>query len=121
MLYVICYNRNMSNPQIDPLLAQRTSLLEELSTLTRLIRGSSFERFTTCSRQNCSCHTGKRHGPRYYLVIHEQGRQRQKYLPAAQVPCAMDGIEQYHRLQEIVEEITGINLALIKEKAYADS
>jgi hypothetical protein len=42
-------------------------------------------------------------------------------VPTAQVHAAKDGIEQYHRLQEIVEEITRINLALIKEKAYADS
>ncbi len=69
----------------------------------------------------CACHTGKRHGPRYYLVIHEKGRQRHKYLSAAQVPHVIDGIEQYHRLQENVEEITQINLALIKEKAFRKS
>jgi hypothetical protein len=111
----------MSSPQIDQLLAQRTSLLEELSTLSHLIHGSWFERFATCSRPNCSCHSSKRHGPRYCLVIHEKGRQRQKYVPNAQVSAAKDGIEQYHRLQEIVEEITRINLALIKERAYANS
>jgi hypothetical protein len=120
-MYNTWYNGIMSSPQIDQLLARRTSLLEELSTLSHLIRGSWFERFATCSRPNCSCHSGRRHGPRYYLVIHEQGRQRQKYVPAAQILVAMDGIEQYHRLHEIVEEITRINLALIKEKAYADS
>jgi hypothetical protein len=49
--------------------------------------------------------------PRYCLVIHEKGRQRQKYVPNAQVPAAKDGIEQYHRLQEIVDEITQINLS----------
>jgi hypothetical protein len=120
-MYYICYNRFMSTKNIEQLLAQRKALLKELSTLTHLIRGSSFKRYSTCSRENCDCHTGKRHGPRYYLVIHEKGRQRQKYLPAAQVPHVVDGIEQYHRLQEIVEEITQINLALIKEKAYGKS
>ena len=111
----------MSSPQIDIFIAQRTSLLEELTTLSHLIHGSWFERFATCSRPNCLCHSGKRHGPRNCLVIHEKGRQRQKYLPNPQVSAAKDGIEQYHRLQEIVEEITQINLALIKEKAYAES
>jgi hypothetical protein len=111
----------MSNSQINQLLAQRTALLEELSSLTYLIHGSWFERFSTCSRPNCSCHSGKRHGPRYYLVIQEPGHQRQKYVPNLQVAAAKEGIEQYHRLQEIVEEITQINLALIKEKAYAES
>jgi hypothetical protein len=111
----------MSSTEIDQLLARRTSLLEELSTLSHLIHGSCFERFATCSRPNCSCHSGRRHGPRYCLVIQENGRQRQKYVSNAQVPAAKEGIEQYHRLQEIVEEITRINLALIKEKAYANS
>lgn len=111
----------MSSSQINQLLAQRTSLLEELSTLSHLIHGSWFVRFAICSRPNCSCHSGKRHGPRYCLVIHENGRQRQKYVPNTQVPAVKDGIEQYHRLQEIIEEITLINLTLIKEKAYADS
>ncbi len=120
-MYYICYNRIMSTKNIEQLLAQRKALIKELGTLTHLIRGSSFKRYSTCSRENCDCHTGKRHGPRYYLVIHEKGRQRQKYLPAAQVPHVLDGIEQYHRLQEIVEEITQINLALIKEKAYEKS
>jgi hypothetical protein len=111
----------MSTLEIEQLLAQRKALLKELSTLTHLIRGSSFKRYSTCSREHCACHTGNRHGPRYYLVIHEKGRQRQKYLPAGQVPHVLAGIEQYHRLQEIVEEITQINLALIKEKAYGTS
>lgn len=120
-IYIICYNGFMSTKKIEQLLAQRKALLKELSTLTHLIRGSSFKRYSTCSRENCDCHTGKRHGPRYYLVVNEEGRQRQKYLPAGQVPHVVDGIEQYHRLQEIVEEITQINLALIKEKAYGKS
>jgi len=111
----------MSTKKIELLLAQRKALLKELSTLSHLIHGSSFKRYSTCSRENCACHTGKRHGPRHYLVINEKGRQRQKYLPVGQVPNVVDGIEQYHRLQEIVEEITQINLALIKEKAYAKS
>lgn len=111
----------MSTKKIEELLAQRKALLNELRTLTHLIHGSSFKRYSTCSRENCACHTGQRHGPRYYLVIHEEGRQRQKYLPAEQVPHVEVGIEQYHRLQEIVDEITQINLTLIKEKAYAKS
>jgi hypothetical protein len=111
----------MSTRKTEQLLAQRKALLTELSTLSHLIHGSSFKRYSTCSRENCACHTGQRHGPRHYLVINEKGRQRQKYLPAAQVPHVAGGIEQYHRLQEIVDEITQINLALIKEKAYAKS
>ncbi|WP_367362549.1 DUF6788 family protein [Mesotoga sp.] len=111
----------MSNAYVEKLLARRAILLKELSTLSHLIHGSWFERYSTCSRPNCSCHTGNRHGPRHYLVVQEEGRQRQKYVPKSQVSAALKGIEQYHRLQEIVEEITQINLALMKERAYERS
>ncbi|WP_374704127.1 MULTISPECIES: DUF6788 family protein [unclassified Mesotoga] len=111
----------MSNAYVEKLLARRAILLKELSTLSHLIHGSWFERYSTCSRRNCSCHTGNRHGPRHYLVVQEEGRQRQKYVPKSQVSAALKGIEQYHRLQEIVEEITQINLALMKERAYERS
>jgi hypothetical protein len=111
----------MSSKMISQLIAKRASLLDELFSLTQIIHGSWVKRYSVCSREGCKCRSGDRHGPRYYIVVNVDGRQRQKYISNAQVPAAKDGIEQYHRLQEIVEEITRINLALIKEKAYADS
>lgn len=103
------------------MIARRTSLLEELGSLTQVLHGSWVERYSVCSRKGCKCHQGNRHGPRYYVVVSEDGHQRQKYISLSQVPAALKGIEQYQRLQAIVEEITQINLELIKERAYADS
>ena len=111
----------MSNKLVLQLIAKRTILLNELSSLPHILHGSWVERYSVCSRKGCKCRSGKRHGPRYYVVVNFDGRQRQKYVPNAQVPVAKEGIEQYHRLQEIVEEITRINLALIKENPYEDS
>jgi hypothetical protein len=111
----------MSSKMISQLITKRASLLDELNPLTQILHGSWVKRYSVCSREGCKCRSGDRHGPRYYVVVNVDGRQRQKYVPQAQVRAALKGIEQYHRLQEIVEEITRINLALIKEKAYADS
>lgn len=115
------YTSGMSSECISQLLAQRKKLLEELSSLTYLLHGSWVERYSVCSRASCSCHTGKRHGPRYYVVINEGSRQRQKYIPQSQVPAAQQGITEYQRAQEIIAEITRINLELIKERTYAGS
>ena len=115
------YTSGMSSEFISQLLAQRKKLLEELSSLTYLLHGSWVERYSVCSRASCSCHTGERHGPRYYVVINEDSRQRQKYIPQSQVPAAQQGITEYQRAQEIIAEITRINLELIKERAYAGS
>ncbi|MEW6237464.1 MAG: DUF6788 family protein [Candidatus Omnitrophota bacterium] len=93
---------------------ERSRLLEELSTLSHLLRGSCLERFSTCSRPNCSCHTGLQHGPRAYLVVARDQSQRQVYISQTQVRAVRKGIQQYHRLLEIVDRITAINIQLMK-------
>ena len=95
---------------------ERDSLLSELATLSQLLHGSWVERYSVCSRPDCECHSGKRHGPRHYLVVNVAGSQRQKYIANSQVDVALEGLSQYRRLQEIVERITQLNLALMKEK-----
>jgi hypothetical protein len=105
----------MSNISLKQLLRQRELLLEEMSQLTLLLHGSWIERYSTCTRKGCKCHRGQRHGPRYYLVINEDGRQRQKYIPSLQVDTAKRGLAQYKRLQDIVDSITQLNLLIIKE------
>ena len=110
----------MSNNYVKDLLEERAGLSSELGTFSRLLRGSWVERFSVCSRPRCKCHSGEKHGPRRYLVVRENGRQRQKYIPNAQADAAKRGRDEYRRLCGIVERITRINLLLMKEDAYED-
>ena len=110
----------MSNRTVQELLNERGLLLAELGGLPRMLHGSWVERFSTCSRPRCRCHSGDRHGPRHYLVVREKGRQHQKYIPNGQVAAARTGLAEYHRAREIVDRITHINLALMKKGAYED-
>jgi len=105
----------MSIETLKRLVEERTRLLAELGTLSRLLHGSWVERYSVCARENCKCRSGERHGPRRYLVVNEEGRQRQKYVANAQVQVALEGLAQYRRLREIVERITQINLTVMKE------
>jgi len=114
MRYYAC----VSNTNVEKLLAERAVLLVELGTLPHLLHGSWVQRYSLCSRKECKCHRGERHGPRHYLVVRENGRQRQKYVPNSQVEAAQAGRSEYCRLNEIVDRITQINLALMKEGAY---
>ncbi len=106
----------MSSPSPKHRTAERARLLAELATLSRLLHGSWVERHTVCTRADCDCHRGARHGPRHYLVINEAGHQKQKYVRHAQVQAALQGLAQYRRLQEIVARITHINLVVMKEE-----
>lgn len=110
----------MSIKIVKKLLNERALLLAELGKLPHMLHGSWVERFSVCSRVGCRCHSGDRHGPRHYLVVREKGRQRQKYIPNAQVDAAQAGLAEYRRVREIVDRITHINLALMKEDAYED-
>ncbi len=103
---------------MNDLKTKRDELLNELSTLTQILHGSWVERYSVCSRENCKCKRGQKHGPRRYLVINEKGKQKQKYIPNLQVDAVKEGIQEYKRMQKIIMEITKINLKLIREGDY---
>ena len=109
------YIAGMSSEGAKKLLEARTKLLRELGTLSRLLHGSWVKRYSVCSRVDCKCRGGERHGPRHYLVVSEDGRQRQKYVANSQVEAALQGLAQDRRLRKIVARITQLNLALMKE------
>lgn len=90
-------------------------MLNELGSLSGLLHGSWVERFSTCSRPGCACHRGKRHGPRFYLVVNVNGKQRQRYIPAHLASAVNEGLAQHRRLREIVQRLTEINLLLLHE------
>ncbi len=108
----------MSKENAKKLIQERSSLLLELNSLSLLLHGSWVERYSVCSRKNCKCRKGEYHGPRRYLVINENGKQRQKYIPNGQVKTALEGVQQYRRSREIMDRITRINLVLMKEGEY---
>ena len=95
----------------------QTIAQDEASSLIFLIRGSYFERFSTCSRPNCACHEGQRHGPRSYVAVTQGKRQRQHYVPKGQQDAVKLGVDQYHDLLEIMCQVTLINLELMRLNA----
>ena len=96
------------------LLQERAILLERLAGLSLVIRGSYLERYTTCTRRNCACHKGRKHGPRSYVVVYHNKKQRQVYVPQAKRRLIREGIRQHGQLIALVKEITGINLRLMR-------
>ncbi len=108
------YNTGMSKKKASPA-ERRDALLAEMASLRGLLNGSLVQRYSTCSRKNCACHTGKRHGPRLYLAATGDGGQRQTYIPAAFAAHAQEGVAQGRRLRAIVREVTALNLRLLRE------
>lgn len=101
-------------PNQKKLREKRKALLGQMASLNLLVQGSYLERFSVCSRKNCACHRGKKHGPRSYLVVYQDQKQRQVYIPSGQRQAVLKGIEQHRRLLALVKEITSINLQLMR-------
>jgi hypothetical protein len=99
---------------LNKLINQRSELLNQILSLSKVIRGTFFQRYSTCARPNCSCHKGQRHGPRSYVAVTVDKKQRQHYVQNDQVESVCEGIEQFHKLLDLMDAITKINIELMK-------
>jgi hypothetical protein len=63
---------------------------------------------------------GEKHGPAYYLAVsYAKGRTRQVYVPKSLQPLALEWVRNYHQAVSMLEEISNINLELIRLKEGA--
>ena len=82
-----------------------------------VLRGSLIERYTQCGKPGCKCMQGEKHGPAYYLTVsYAKGKTRQVYVPKGLQPLAERWVRNYHDAMTVLEEISNINLELIRRK-----
>jgi len=99
------------------LTGRRRKLVERLSGLGPVLRASLIERFTQCGKAGCKCMRGEKHGPAYYLTVsYAKGKTRQVYVPKDLQPLAERWVRNYHQVMTVLEEISSINLELIRLK-----
>jgi hypothetical protein len=58
---------------------------------------------------------GEKHGPSYYLTV-SYARGRTVYVPKDLQPLADQWMRNYHQALTVLEEISGVNLELIRLK-----
>jgi len=99
------------------LLEERQRAVKRLGEVSEVLRASLLERMTQCSRPGCKCMRGEKHGPAYYLTVsYSQGKTRQAYVPKDRKKTAEAWIRNYRRVWEALEEISRINLELLRLK-----
>jgi hypothetical protein len=107
----------MGHPQAQRLAGRRRKLVAELAGLGPVLRASLIERFTQCGKGACKCMQGEKHGPAYYLTVsYAKGKTRQVYVPKELHPLAEKWVRNYHQAMKVLEEISSINLELIRLK-----
>ncbi len=92
------------------------TLERRIAALGPLMRGSVVELKATCGNPNCRCARGQKH-KKYYYSMSRKGKTKVIYLGRAREPLARQYSENYRALLEIVEEMTMINMELLKADA----
>ena len=96
---------------------RRQQLLRKLPPLESVLRGSLIERYKRCGKPGCKCAQGPGHGPKFYLSVSYPGRAPQMdYVPQADYAQISVYVANYHRVREILEEISEINRELLRRR-----
>ena len=99
------------------LVGRRRQLWDVLADVGPVLRASVIERFTQCGKGACKCMRGEKHGPAYYLTVsYAKGRTRTVYIPKTLRPVAEAWVHNYHQALAILEELSSINLELLRRK-----
>ena len=107
----------MPSRQQHKLLQERQKAVERLGAVAEVLRGTLLERMTQCNKPGCKCMRGQKHGPAYYLTVsYSKGRTRQVYVAKERKAVVEAWIDNYHQVWEALEEISRINLELLRLK-----
>ena len=97
---------------------QKDHLLRKMKIPPDLLRASFVERYGTCGKANCACHSGKKHGPFYYLTCCLGVKTVKKFLlkEEQQRTHAREGVQAYKDFWEQLEELSQINIELLRRE-----
>ena len=88
---------------------ERDATLWKLLEPAPMITGSFYEVFKTCSKPNCRCQKGHRHGPFAALNICIDGKQRLKMVRKADVAVVKKKALAYRTCQRGLARIRKLN------------
>lgn len=81
------------------------------------MRGVLLHEGRRCSSEGCRCRRGELHGPYTYLAIYTGGRSRTIYVPQTVQAACEQHVEVTRRNEELLAEISQINLELLRRRA----
>lgn len=101
------------NP-LNELKDKRESLLSRLIAFKGFRQGSLVERYRKCGKPGCHCARpgAKGHGPSWSLTRAIQGKTTTKIIPASAVDQTREQIAEYHRFQQVVDELIETNILI---------
>ena len=81
------------------------SQLVQLLSGAGLLRATLNPRQKTCGKAGCRCARGEKHSA-LYVVVSENGKPRQLYVPHYLEPQARQWVASYRRVRELLDELS---------------
>jgi len=97
---------------------EKEKVISSAPAIAEVIRGTFREVRLECIRKKCKCHKAKkyRHGP-FYRIGYGKGKKIHTiYIPKDKKEQAKRYTDNYNRLWEAIERISGLNIQLLKIK-----
>ena len=107
----------LSELSVRQLLARRRRLAAGVADPEGTLRGVLLREGRRCSSAGCRCRRGELHGPYTYLATYGDRRSRTIYVPAVVAAIAEAHVEVTQRSDELLAEISQINLELLRRRA----
>jgi len=98
---------HISRAKMSPAERRVRSQLAQLLSQRGVIRGTLLVRQRKCGKANCRCARGQGHES-LFLVISQNGRTRQLFVPKDWESRVRLWVEDYHRARELMEEVSRI-------------
>jgi len=95
--------------QLYQLRKEQDGFLWELAKPSQMIIGSFYEVYKTCTKKNCCCQRGKRHGPFPALFISIQGKRKLKMIRKQDRQGVEEKAKAYRKFQFGLKVIRRIN------------
>jgi hypothetical protein len=91
------------------------SRLAQVLSQRGVIRGTLLLRKRKCGKANCRCARGEGHES-LFLVISENGRTRQLFVPKDWESRVRLWVEDYHRARDLLEEVSRIHWDKVRKR-----
>lgn len=91
---------------------QYSELLKKLIGVDEMILGSCFEVYKTCSKPNCCCHRGQKHGPFLGLTFSIDGKVRHKVIRHVDQARVKQGAGVYKEFQSTRRQLRKVSKSI---------
>lgn len=91
------------------------SQLAQMVSRVGLVHATLNWREKTCGKPNCRCRSGQRHRS-LYLVVSENGKVRQLFVPRSLHTQAIEWVEGHRRVRELLDELSELYWEKLRQR-----